>query len=74
MAKRNKTASRPNLDLQERLGSILTIKLALKGKKIHKMDIPNDILTRTKAATWECNKAYSNISSIDIEVIRVVCH
>ena len=62
MVKRNKTAFRPNLDRQETLGSILTVKLALKGEKIHKVDIPNDILTRTKKATWEYNKAHSSIN------------
>ena len=31
MVTRNKTAFRPNLDPQETLGNILTIKLALKG-------------------------------------------
>ena len=62
MVKRIKTAFRPNLDRQETLGSILTVKLALKGEKIHKVDIPNDILTRTKKATWEYNKAHSSIN------------
>ena len=37
MIKRNKTAFRPNLDSQEALESVLTLKLALKGEKIHKM-------------------------------------
>ena len=62
MVKRSKTAFRPNLDPQKTLGSILTVKLALKGEKIHKMDIPNDILTRAKKATWEYNKAHSSIN------------
>ena len=60
--KQNKTASRPNLDPQETLGSILTVKLALKGEEIYKMDMPNDILTRAKKDTWECNKADSSIN------------
>ena len=62
MVKRNKTAFRPNLDPQETLRSILTVKLALKGEKVHKMDITNDILTRAKKATWEYNKAHSSIN------------
>ena len=33
MVKRNKNAFRPNLEPQETLGSILTVKLALEGKK-----------------------------------------
>ena len=51
IAKRNKNAFRPNLDPQETFESILTVKLASTGKKIHKMDMPNDILTRAKKAT-----------------------
>ena len=62
MVKRNKTAFRPNLDPQETLRSILTVKLALKGEKVHKMDITNDILTRAKKATWEYNQAHSSIN------------
>ena len=62
MVKGNKTAFCPNLDPQETLGSILTLKLALKVEKIHKMDIPKDILTRAKKATWEYNKAHSSIN------------
>ena len=60
MVKRNKTAFHPNLDPQEILGSNLTIKLAFKGKKIQKMDIPNDISTRAEKTTWEYNKAHSS--------------
>ena len=48
MVKQNKTAFWPNLDPQETLGSILTVKLALKWEKIHTIDIPNNILTRAK--------------------------
>ena len=44
MVKFNKTAFRPNLYPQETLGSALTVKLALKGEIVHKMDIPNNIL------------------------------
>ena len=49
MVKGNKTAFCPNLD-------------PLKVEKIHKMDIPKDILTRAKKATWEHNKAHSSIN------------
>ena len=62
MVKRNIAAFRPNLDPQETLGSIFTVKLALKGEKIQRMDILNDILTRAKKATWEYNKAHSSIN------------
>ena len=60
MVKRNKTAFHPNFDPQEILGSNLTIKLAFKGEKIQKMDIPNDISTRAKKTIWEYNKAHSS--------------
>ena len=48
MVKQNKNAFRPNLDPQETLRSILSVKLTLKGKKVYKTDIPNDNLTRAK--------------------------
>ena len=62
MVQRNKTAFHPNLDPQETLGSILTVKLTLIGDKIHEMDIPNDILTRAKKVAWEYNKAHKYLS------------
>ena len=62
MVKQNRTAFWPNLDPQETLGSILTVKLALKWEKIHTIDIPNNILTRAKQAIWEYNKAHSSIN------------
>ena len=62
MVKQNKTAFHPNLDTQETLGIFLTVKIVLKGENIHKMDIPNDILTRPKKPTWKYNKAHSSIN------------
>ena len=56
MVKQNKTAFWPNLDSQETLGSILTVKLALKWEKIHTIDIPNNILTRAKQAIGNTTK------------------
>ena len=58
MVQWNKTTVHPNLDPQETLGSILTVKLTLIGDKIHKMDIANDILTRAKKVAWKYNKAH----------------
>ena len=62
MVKQNKNAFRPNLDPQETLRSILSVKLTLKEKKVYKTDIPNNNLTRAKKATWEYNKAHSSIN------------
>ena len=47
------------LILKITLGNILTVKLTLKREKIHKIDILNDILTRSKKATLEYHKAHS---------------
>ena len=58
MVQWNKTTFHQNLDPQETLGSILTVKLTLIGDKIHKMDIANDILTRAKKVAWKYNKAH----------------
>ena len=60
--KRTKSAFCPNLDLQETLRSIFTVKLTLKGEQIQKMDTPDNILTRAQKVTWEYSKAHSSIN------------
>jgi len=56
MVKRNKTSFRPNL--QESLGSILTVKLAMKNKRPHSLEIHEEILSKAKKATLNYNKKH----------------
>jgi len=58
MVKRNKTSFRPNLDPQESLGSILTVKLAMKNKRPHSLEIHEEILSKAKKATLNYNKKH----------------
>ena len=56
MVKLNKTF-RSNLDPQDNLGKYFDRETIFKTEKIMDLpiDIPNDILTRAKKATWEYN-------------------
>ena len=60
LIKRNKMAFRPSLDPEETLASILITKLAMKGEKLNRMELPDEILKKAKKATWEYNKAHSS--------------
>lgn len=55
MIRKNKTCFRPNLDPIETLSSIISVKLAIENKPIHKIDIPDEILRKAKKATNEMN-------------------
>ena len=54
---KKQTAFRPSLDPKGTLSSILTIKLAAKVPA-HAFEPSKEVLTKAKAATWECNKVH----------------
>lgn len=63
MIRKNKTSFRPSLDLEETLGSIMTIKLEMLNRpdaKGSKYDLPPAVLREAKKATKKYNKAHSN--------------
>ena len=58
MTWKNKTCSCPNLDLEELLGSLITVKLATENEPIHQIKLPNEPLDKVKKATKERNKFF----------------
>ena len=63
MILQNKTSFRPNLDEQETLGSIMTIKMEISNQPTLKGGIfkfPPSVLTDAKKATRKYNKAHSS--------------
>ena len=54
----NKTCFRPNLDPQESLGSIITVKLAMDSN-FPKAHLSKEVLLSSKKATWNYNKLHS---------------
>ena len=59
LVRKNKTCFRPNLDLDESFASVITCKLAMKGKSVTKFSIPDDIISTAKQATTKYNKEHS---------------
>lgn len=58
---KNKTVFRPNLDPNETLGSIITVKMELhNGGSVHKYDFPPTVLSAAKIATMQYNKLHSS--------------
>lgn len=61
LIRKNKTAFRPNLDPNETLGSIITVKMELhNGGPVHKYDFPPTVLSAAKIATMQYNKLHSS--------------
>ena len=58
MARKNKTCFRPNLDPEETLGSLITVKLATENELIHKIKLPQEVFDKAKKATKEYNKSF----------------
>ena len=58
MVRKTKTCFRPNLDLEETLGSLITGKLATEKEPIHKIKLPQEVLDKAKKATKESNKSF----------------
>lgn len=60
---KNKTAFRPNLDPNETLGSIVTVKMELQnGGSTSKYDFPPTVLSAAKKATMHYNNLHSSNS------------
>lgn len=63
LIRKNKTAFRPNLDPNETLGSILTVKMELQnGGPTSKYDFPPTVLSAAKKATMHYNNLHSSNS------------
>ena len=62
MARKNKTAFRPNIKLDGTLSSILTVKLA-NSKPCHKFEPAKSVLDLAKRATMEYNRAHVRSTS-----------
>lgn len=61
LIRKNKTAFRPNLDPNETLGSIITVKTELhNGGPAHKYDFPPTVLSAAKKATMQYHKLHSS--------------
>ena len=56
--KKNKTAARSNLGLDESVGGILTTKLVIADKNILRMEIEPELLNMSKLATMKYNRAH----------------
>eukprot|EP00111_Clytia_hemisphaerica_P021641 TCONS_00063648-protein len=57
--KKNKTAFRSSLNLDESLAGIITAKLVIADKNIPKMDFDDELLKLAKTATMKYNRAHS---------------
>ena len=55
---KNKTCFRPMLDPQETLASIATVKLAMESEGVETFNIPQEILTAGKGATYKYNLSH----------------
>lgn len=63
LIRKNKTAFRPNLDPNETLGSIVTVKMELQnGGPTSKYDFPPTVLSAAKKATMHYNNLHSSNS------------
>ena len=59
MIKKNKTAFRPSLDLEETLGSIITIKMEMHNRTKGDYKVPPGVLNQEKEATRLYNRAHA---------------
>ena len=53
IVRKNKTCIRPRLDPEETLASIVTVKLAMESESDETFNIPQEVLTATKSATYK---------------------
>ena len=59
LIRKNKTAIRPNLNPNETLGSVITVKMELhNGGPAHKYDFPPTVISAAKKATMQYNKLH----------------
>ena len=57
-SKEEKTCFRPNVDPEETLGSLITVKLATENEPIHNIKLQQEVLDKAKKATKEYNKSF----------------
>ena len=53
IVRKNKTCFRPRLDPEETLASIVTVKLAMESESVETFNIPQEVLTAAKSATYK---------------------
>ena len=53
VARKNKASFRPRLGPEETIASILTVKLAMESKSVETFNIPQEVLTAAKSATYK---------------------
>ena len=53
IVRKNKTCFRPRLDPEETLTSIVTVKLAMESESVDTFNIPQEVLTAAKIATYK---------------------
>ena len=53
ITRKNKTYFRPNLDPEETLGSLITVKLATENGPIYKIKLSQEVLDKAKEAAKE---------------------
>ena len=52
IVRKNKTCYRPRLDPEETLASIVAVKLAMESESVETFNIPQEVLTAAKSATY----------------------
>ena len=53
IVRKNKTCFRPRLNLEETLASIVTVKLAMVFESVETFNIPQEVMTAAKNATYK---------------------
>ena len=53
IVRKNKTCFRPRSDPEETLASIVTVKLAMESESVETFNIPQEVLTAAKSATYK---------------------
>ena len=53
IVKKSKTCFRPSLDPEETVVSIVAVKLALESESVETFNIPQEVLTAAKSATYK---------------------
>ena len=57
--RKNKTCFRPNLDPNETLGSLVTVKLAMNNEPVSEFKLDKELLQSAKQATTKYNEQHS---------------
>ena len=57
---KNKTCFCPNLDPEETLASVVTVKLAMESQNVESFKIPDEVLTASKSATYKYKLQHSS--------------